>query len=52
MSARGRALAETLATDEHNNATEGGAFVFLDSDDNIVVSEDPNHLVSSSASAT
>jgi len=40
------ALAETLPTDEHNNATEGGAFIFLDSDDNIVVSEDPNHLVS------
>lgn len=40
------ALAETLSTDEHNNATEGGAFVFIDSDDNIVVSEDPNHLVS------
>jgi mannose-1-phosphate guanylyltransferase len=40
------ALAETLRTDEHNNAHEGGAFVFIDSDDNIVVSEDPNHLVS------
>lgn len=40
------ALAETLRTDDHNNATEGGAFVFIDSDDNIVVSEDPNHLVS------
>lgn len=40
------ALAETLETDDRNNATEGGAFVFVDSDDNIVVSEDPNHLVS------
>lgn len=40
------ALAETLRTDEHNNACEGGAFVFVDADDNIVVSEDPNHLVS------
>ena len=40
------ALAETLRTDEHNNATEGGAFVFVDADDNIVVSEDPAHLVS------
>jgi mannose-1-phosphate guanylyltransferase len=40
------ALAETLRTDDHHNATEGQAFVFVDSDDNIVVSEDPNHLVS------
>ncbi|HEX8910808.1 MAG TPA: sugar phosphate nucleotidyltransferase [Humisphaera sp.] len=40
------ALAETLRTDEHNNATEGGAFVFIDADDNIVVSENPEHLVS------
>lgn len=40
------ALAETLRTDDRNNACEGGAFVFVDSDDNIVVSEDPNHLVS------
>jgi mannose-1-phosphate guanylyltransferase len=39
------ALAETLRTDEHNNACEGEAFVFVDSDDNIVVSEDPKHLV-------
>ncbi|MDB5296720.1 MAG: Mannose-phosphate guanylyltransferase [Phycisphaerales bacterium] len=40
------ALAETLRTDDQNNAMEGGAFVFVDSDDNIVVSEDPDHLIS------
>ena len=40
------ALAETLPMDEHNNATQGGAFLFVDSDDNIVVSDDPSHLVS------
>lgn len=39
------ALAETLETDEHNNACEGEAFVFVDADDNIVVSEDPKHLI-------
>jgi mannose-1-phosphate guanylyltransferase len=40
------ALAETLQTDEHNNACEGKAFAFIDADDNIVVCEDPNHLIS------
>jgi mannose-1-phosphate guanylyltransferase len=40
------ALAETLPMDEHNNATQGGACVFLDAEDNIVVSDDPEHLVS------
>lgn len=40
------ALAETLRTDEHSNAVECGACVFIDSDDNIVVSEDPQHLIS------
>ena len=39
------ALAETLETDEHNNATQAPVYVLLDSDDNIIVSEDPNHLV-------
>jgi mannose-1-phosphate guanylyltransferase len=39
------ALAETLKTDEHNNATAGEQFVFIDSDDNIIVSDDPGHLV-------
>ncbi len=37
-------LAETLETDEHNNATTSGRGVFIDSDDNIVVCDDPNHL--------
>lgn len=40
------ALAETLRTDEHNNAVDCDACVFVDSDDNIIVSEDPEHLVS------
>lgn len=40
------ALAETLRTDEHNNSVECGACAFLDSDDNIVVSDDPEHLIS------
>ena len=38
-------LAETLATDEHNNAAECPASLFVDSDDNIVFSTDPAHLV-------
>jgi len=37
-------LAETLETDEHNNASTSGRCVFVDSDDNIIVSDDPNHL--------
>jgi mannose-1-phosphate guanylyltransferase len=40
------ALAETLQTDEHNNASECPVHVLLDSDDNIIICEDPNHLVS------
>ena len=40
------ALAETLTSDEHNNAHACQACVFIDSDDNIIVSEDPGHLVS------
>ena len=39
------ALAETLETDDHNNATQCPVYVLLDSDDNIVVCEDPNHLI-------
>lgn len=39
------ALAETLKTDEHSNAIECGASVLIDSDDNIIISEDPEHLV-------
>jgi mannose-1-phosphate guanylyltransferase len=40
------ALAETLHTDEHDNAVDAKACVFIDSDGNIVVSHDPEHLVS------
>ncbi len=39
------ALAETLSTDGHNNATDCPVCVLVDSDDNIIVSEDPAHLV-------
>jgi mannose-1-phosphate guanylyltransferase len=39
------ALAETLHTDEHDNAIDAKACVFIDSDGNIVVSNDPEHLV-------
>ena len=39
------ALAETLKSDEHNNATDAQACVLVDSDDNIIISEDPHHLV-------
>ncbi len=38
-------LAETLETDEHNNAVEAKTCVFIDSDDNIVVSTAPEHLL-------
>lgn len=40
------ALAETLHTDSHDNAVEAPTHVFIDSDNNIVVSSDPEHLVS------
>jgi mannose-1-phosphate guanylyltransferase len=40
------ALAETLAVDEHSNAVECRTFVFVDCDDNIVVCDNPEHLVS------
>jgi mannose-1-phosphate guanylyltransferase len=39
-------LAETLSTDEHNNAYECASALFVDSDDNIIFSTDPDHLVS------
>src|SRR4051794_26476304 len=39
------ALAETLEIDEHDNAVACDTCVFVDSDDNIVVSSDPEHLV-------
>jgi mannose-1-phosphate guanylyltransferase len=38
-------LAETLKTDEHNNAVGADFSVLVDSDDNIVLSTDPNHLI-------
>jgi mannose-1-phosphate guanylyltransferase len=40
------ALAETMDVDEHNNAVSAGNFVYLDSDDNVIVSQDPEHLIS------
>lgn len=40
------ALAETLNIDEHNNAVDAACGVFIDADDNIILSHDPNHLVS------
>lgn len=40
------ALAETLQADDRNNAAACPFCVFLDSDDNIIVSEDPAHLIS------
>lgn len=39
------ALAETLAVDEHDNATDAELCVLLDCDDNIIVSRDPEHLL-------
>ena len=39
------ALAETLRSDDHNNALDCNACVVIDSDDNIIVSEDPHHLI-------
>jgi mannose-1-phosphate guanylyltransferase len=40
------ALAETMEVDDHNNAVAAESYVFLDSDDNVIVSDDPRHLVS------
>jgi mannose-1-phosphate guanylyltransferase len=41
------ALAETLPVDDHDNATDCETCVFLDSDNNIVISRgDPGHLIS------
>ena len=40
------ALAETMSVDEHNNAVDCKSCLFIDSDDNIIVSQDPDHLVS------
>lgn len=40
------ALAETLRIDDHDNAVDAASFVLLDSDDNIIISQDPDHLIS------
>ncbi|HEX3357832.1 MAG TPA: mannose-1-phosphate guanylyltransferase [Tepidisphaeraceae bacterium] len=40
------ALAETLQTDDHDNAIDAVAAAFIDCDGNIVISHDPDHLVS------
>ena len=39
------ALAETLPIDEQNNAVDAANLVYLDSQDNIIVSQDPEHLI-------
>jgi mannose-1-phosphate guanylyltransferase len=40
------ALAEILPVDEHNNAVECKTCLVLDSDDNIIFSQDAGHLIS------
>jgi mannose-1-phosphate guanylyltransferase len=40
------ALAEILPVDEHNNAVECKTGLFLDSDDNVIFSQDAGHLIS------
>jgi mannose-1-phosphate guanylyltransferase len=40
------ALAEILPVDEHNNALNCKTGMFLDSDDNVIFSQDPDHLIS------
>ncbi len=39
------ALAEILATDDHENATDCRVCLLIDSDNNIIVSHDPDHLL-------
>jgi len=39
------ALAETLEVDDHNNSYSATAVEMMDSDDNVIISDDPNHLV-------
>jgi mannose-1-phosphate guanylyltransferase len=41
------ALAETMEVDDRNNAVAAESYVYLDSDDNVIVSQDPKHLISS-----
>lgn len=38
-------LAETLRNDDQNNAIAGSSTTLIDSEDNIIVSEDPDHLI-------
>ena len=40
------ALAETLAMDDHDNAIDAERLLMIDSDGNIIVSRDPEHLIS------
>jgi mannose-1-phosphate guanylyltransferase len=40
------ALAETIELDRHDNAVSAGAVAMIDSENNIIVSSDPQHLVS------
>ena len=40
------ALAETLQTDDHDNAIRAETIVLIDCDDNIIISDDPQHLIS------
>jgi mannose-1-phosphate guanylyltransferase len=40
------ALAETLPTDDHDNALDCPTGVLLDADGNIIISDDPSHLIS------
>jgi mannose-1-phosphate guanylyltransferase len=40
------ALAETLSGDDHDNAVSAQTVVLLDCDDNIIISDEPEHLVS------
>jgi mannose-1-phosphate guanylyltransferase len=38
-------LAETLPTDDHDNALDCGMLAMVDCDDNIILSRDPEHLI-------
>lgn len=40
------ALAETLSMDEKDNAIDAASLMLLDSDDNIIISQEPEHLIS------
>ena len=46
MWARGRRWRRRLPVDEHSNAVSSPTGVYLDSDDNVIISQDANHLVS------